>query len=159
MRVYVPYVRLSEQTRQALEPFSPTYIETSGEFGYIDALESIWSRGEGFVLVEQDKVPTAEQIRELIFCREPWCYCRCKTNAGTYASFPSLSTVRFSETIVRLHPDFMHKVRLQAIGDTPAGHYSRLDMAVYTHAMLGCYLQPHPHGEVLHVHQGGGSAI
>lgn len=60
------------------------------------------------------------------------------------ADFPTLSTVKFSPAMVRLHPDFMAKVRLTSVGDAPAGHYSRLDMAIYDQAAR-VRIAPHWH--------------
>lgn len=154
--VLVPYVRLSARTKEALEAegYRPIYQHTPGDYGYADALETMWSTGQGFVVVEQDKVPWPGAVADLWKCSALWCVYPCRMDNGEYAGFPSLSTVKFSTDMVRLFPTFMSTARTYVIGDAPPGHYSRLDMAIFTHAMLGCNLEPHWHyPEVLHYHE------
>ena len=132
VRVLVPYIRLSPHTRAALTEYGPIYVETPGPFGYIDALEREWSQGHGFCVVEQDKVPWPGALDELWSCPRDWCVFPAKMwQTDKPADFPTLSTVKFSQSMVTSHPDFMQRVRMVGVGDRPAGHYSRLDMAIY----------------------------
>jgi hypothetical protein len=152
LRILVPYVRLSPMTRAALEAegYHPIYVHTPGPHGYIDALETMWGTGEGFIVVEQDKVPPAGALAEAWACAEDYCCFRCEMTTGGFTDFPSLSTVKFSTSLVRRAPALMQEVRHTAIGSSPPGHYSRLDMAIYTTAMLGYMTKPHWHEQQIH---------
>src|SRR5579863_7361655 len=114
VRVLVPYLRLSARTKQALEGdgYQPIYVQTLGPLGYIDALETMWNTGEGFCVVEQDKVPWPGALRTIWECPEDWCVFPCRMwQTGRGADFPSLSTVKFSDAMVGAYPDFMATVR------------------------------------------------
>ena len=157
MNVLVPYVRLSPYTKAALEEDGrhPVYVMTPGPLGYIDALETAWNTGEGFIVVEQDKVPWQGALRQLEECPEDWCVFPARMHQTNQpAEFPTLSTAKFSTRFVRDFPRFMRAVRNTSVGSQPAGHYSRLDMAIYDQASR-CRIPPHWHEpEVLHRHEG-----
>lgn len=152
--VLVPYIRLSPHTVAALDAYSPIYVETLGPFGYIDALEREWAQNRGFCLVEQDKVPWPGALDEIWRCPRDWCVFPCKMRQTDQpADFPTLSTVKFGWNMVSSHPDFMQRVRSTSVGDKPAGHYSRLDMAIYDIAAR-LRITPHWHEPAVeHRHQ------
>jgi hypothetical protein len=48
---------------------------------YFQLLEALWAKQQTFVILEQDILPTAGLIADLMFCREEWC-------AGLFAEPP-----------------------------------------------------------------------
>lgn len=149
----VPYVRLSPHTRAAVDAYDPVYVETPGPFGYIDALEQAWSTGQGFCLVEQDKVPWPGALEQLWACPGQWCVFPCPTRNGSFVDFPTLATVKFSTDMIQAHPNLMQWVRTISVGDRPAGFPLRLDMAIYDIASR-LRIAPHWHGPAVdHRHE------
>lgn len=156
MRVLVPYVRLSNATVAALhrDGVVPRFVDTSASAsGYWQTLTDEWSRGEAFIVLEQDKVPSAGLLQELWECRAPWCVVNAAMR-GTdeRAPFPSLSCVKFAGEMVRSEADLMRDVGSLDLGFGER-EWSRLDMAV-AGLLESRGWAPHWHeGVVEHLHE------
>ena len=63
---------LRAETREAVPDAQFVNVEVD-EFAYWRLLCDLWAKGETFILVEHDIVPTREQIDTLWACPEEWC--------------------------------------------------------------------------------------
>lgn len=157
VKVVVPFCNLSTDTMAALERdgikarFQTTATD---DRAYARLLCQLWAEGETVVLLEQDKVPAPGAIRAIHDCDSPWCaYPVDMHQTGRPADFPTLSCVKFSDLLMERWPDLMERVAAHPMGDTPPGHYSRLDMAValWAHRRAGP-VHWHPAGMIEHHH-------
>lgn len=162
MKVVVPYVHLHPATVAALERdgIEARYVDVSSDVE--DAwqlLAECWAAGEGFAVVEQDKVPAPGALPALIDCPERWCAYPVSMQSGTYAGFPTLSCAKFAGDLMARWPDLMNHVGGTFMGvlggqSITGRHYARLDMAVALWvARRSGPVHWHPAGMVEHLHQ------
>lgn len=96
--IIVPYTKLHELTIKAVP--DATFIRMEDDDHYRRLMRSLWERGEAFILVEHDVVPTQVQLSALADCTEPWChygYC-----PGDW--IPTFGCVRFSAELISNTP-------------------------------------------------------
>lgn len=78
-QVIVPFVHgmLHEGTVDVLErsgvQFALYQIDPADEFAYANLFATAWSRGETFVILEHDVLPTVEQLWAIVGCDHDWC--------------------------------------------------------------------------------------
>lgn len=67
---------LKPETREALlaSRIPVEFRPVQGEYGYWEAMVEMFARGETFINVEHDIVPSAEALHSLLDCRNPLCY-------------------------------------------------------------------------------------
>lgn len=83
-----------------------------GDFGYGELLASIWSLGEGFILIEHDIVPWPGALQAMWDCKSEWCgypypyYTRNRVGSRErLIRSHSCGCVKFSDALVRGWPD------------------------------------------------------
>lgn len=118
------------------------------QYDYWDLLVRLFKRRLPFLLVEQDMVPTADQLQELWDCPEPWCGISYRVWQGDvveyYGDLGALGCVKFD--LPELSDD------LEALGPVT---WSRLDGMVYRAGRARGH-RPHVHaGQVGHLHDYG----
>lgn len=159
MKLVIAYIRLHPGTVQAVwdsvdELDDVRWCDTSSDDqSYFRLLEDQWAEGEGFVLLEQDKLPDQRALRDLYDCPEPWCtYPVPMAHNGQPCDFVSLSCTKFGAELLAACPDLMQRVGKLDMGFGPK-HWNRLDLAMA--GQIGCTHRPHWHeaGRVGHEHQ------
>jgi hypothetical protein len=111
-----------------------------------------WSRGETFIVLEQDKVPIRGALQELWQCGHLWCiFPVAMRGTATVAPYPSLSCAKFDSELIALDPDLLVKVGTLDLGFGER-EWSRLDLAIA--GLLAPLCAPHWHarGRVMHLH-------
>jgi hypothetical protein len=136
MKVVVAYCQLHPKTVEAVwasadEMDEIVWADTSrSDDAYYDVLREHWSRGETFVVLEQDKVPAPFALRELHDCLEPWCtYPVPMAHNGLPCDFVSLSCTKFGAELMAHWPNLMDRVGEMNMGFGPK-HWNRLDMCM-----------------------------
>ena len=91
MRVICAYTNLHPATAEALAKYAPDaeLFETPGTFDYNHVIESVWDSGDDLVVIEQDKIITAEVISSFAACNHDWC-------VYSYDTFPPPYTMEVS---------------------------------------------------------------
>lgn len=109
----------------------------SADLDYGDALAAMWSRGEGFVVIEHDVVPWPGAMEAWASCEHPWCTYRYPFAPGKIRN--ALGCVRFSDELVRAHPDLPEQWQ--------GAHWNEMDGRVYraVKGVLGTREDPHLH--------------
>lgn len=163
-RVVIPFVAggLAPPVRELGRELGAEFVDMTGnDTGYHALLARLWAKGEGFVTMEQDVLPTVEQLDDLANCTEAFC-----TSAYPYAvnyddgvhvfeaSIFSLGCAAFSTALLAQEPDLFSVGRLAApvfwgsidgaLGDalSDRGHRPHRHAAVRhlrVEAMLGTY--------------------
>src|SRR5258708_29468904 len=141
---------LRPETREALEG-AATLVEIGrSSTAYWRLFCDLWSEGERFMIVEQDVVPTDEQLGRLEFCPYDWCvfphWC-----GGSYAY--GLGCVRFSAGLMRRHPDAMERIAQNDQLGVEPGYWPRMDSFVAMALSTAGARQHHHHPPVVHLHE------
>lgn len=127
MRVLVAAVHPDCIARRALLAEGVEHEEhvCEGPRGYGELVADAWRDG-GFVLVEHDVVPWVGAIRQLEECAGDWCAFRYAKGGSTVRA---LGLVKFSDRLVRAHPDLgdvWRSVHWQALEASVLGSVSRV---------------------------------
>jgi len=160
--VVIPFVngKLRAETKAVGEPFNATFFDLTGDDqGYVKLMTRLWSEGKGFVLLEEDVMPTPALLQELWDCPEELCSAffwlydgavmdgesrpqrprRCRVSA-------TLALNKFGSSLLRRAPRAMQ----DAAGRTnDVQHFNMLDLAL---VHPGGVLQGHPYYAMPHVH-------
>jgi hypothetical protein len=95
-----------------------------------------WLKGETFINVEHDVVPTIAKLQELWDCPEPWCGCSYRPNFEDRT--PYLGCVKISDRFIAAHRNVWEE-RLWASCDVHLASQAKLPY--------------HWHGDVKHMHR------
>src|SRR5674476_221247 len=127
VRVVVPYTNLRPETVAALEATNTAYdaIKMDDDQAYWRLLADLWTKGETFILVEQDIIINPGTIASLDTCPSSWCafgygYCGLENYYG-------LGCVKFGGDLMAAVPDLMDQVALMHDEGHPPKHWCRLD--------------------------------
>lgn len=127
VRVVVPYTDLRSETVAALEATGTAYnaIRMDCDEDYWGLLAGLWTKGETFVLVEQDIVINHSTITTLDACPSSWC----SFGYGYFSleSYHGLGCVKFGSSLMAAVPDLLDRVALMSDEGHPAKHWCRLD--------------------------------
>lgn len=153
MKIIVPHTRagLKRETREALLPLSPLFYTLEGDAAYHDLIAALWDAREDFLVVEQDVVPSPEDVQSLLACPQPWCaFAYDYPPFGLYAG---LGCARFRSVVMKRWPQAMRFCALLSDEKHSRKHWCRVD------GMLKQYLQErgvqqHIHGVCRHLHSG-----
>ena len=159
-----------------LAPFTDMYSETSNMLMRIDdewdnvdvqtihmnlydsywqTLGDYWTGVEDIIVVEQDIVPTLDQLNSLLNCTEIWCAYAYEYMDTTHAG---LGLCKFSATLQRLYPDTIRETSKESTDAHPMNHWCNLDdrirrvltrygVSQHIHEGLAVHLSPQPsHG-------------
>lgn len=120
--VLVPYTALRPETFHALVslPRRVTWARLETVTDYFDLLAAAWRMGAAITVVEQDMLPTPDQLDALDACPEPWCGFAYNMTSGYHAS---LGCTRFSANLVAAEPDLFAAVATYEHPYVPARHY------------------------------------
>jgi hypothetical protein len=112
MRLVVPYRKglLFRRTFEAAEAWGNTeFVEVrnrnepaNGRPTYDELLSDLWSRGEGFIMLEHDVVPYAGALEAINECAEPWCGYGYSPNGGVSPWFCNLGCTKVSPPLIRV---------------------------------------------------------
>lgn len=147
------------ETAEAIELYAPQteFCETLGLFGYNEVMLRNWGIDD-LVVIEGDKVITADTVPTFAQCEEPWC-------CYSYYNFPEpyrrevvtgLGCTKYSLAFQRRfqprewlfgdHPDWPLCIDCGGVGC-----WRNLDVRISTLAMRNG-LRVHIHGQVEHIH-------
>lgn len=136
IKLVVAYINLHPKTVEAVynsidEQDDVRWADTSSDNeSYFRLISDLWSEGETFVLLEQDKIPAPFALRDLYDCPEPWCtYPVPMAHNGLACDFVSLSCTKFGAELFTTCPDLMQRVGKLDMGFGPK-HWNRLDMCM-----------------------------
>ncbi len=78
MKIVVPYsanCKALESVRVCLaqDGYNPDYVLMDREESYYDLVESLWKKGEPFIINEHDIIAWPGAIKHIQECRMPWC--------------------------------------------------------------------------------------
>lgn len=155
--VIVPHTEggLREETIQAVDSYGlPVVYHNTGEgdSDYHDLIAEEWAAGKTFITVEQDIVPTAPALQQLLCCDQPWCGFQYE-----YPPFPfkyaGMGCTKFSAELIARHPDALTETAKWSDPKHPPKHWCRVD------GNLKQYLSDrgerlHLHGDVVHLTSG-----
>ena len=162
VRLIVPYAqgKLRDETRAVGEQVGATFVDVTGEdTAYFTVVTRQWESGHGFLLAEEDVVPTPTLLEEMWACDREWCSAFFWTwhgavrdgetrpqRPGRYRISNTLALNKFGTTLLRRVPRAMQ----DAINRTNGmQHYNQLDLALVHE---GAVLQSHPYYAVPHIH-------
>ena len=153
---------------EALARYAPEteYCETVGLYGYCDVIEAHWTGLEDLVVVEGDKVVTAETIPSFASCDRPFCGCwtpipnkRYQIGLETfqYNVIMGIGCNKFTAELQReVTPDeFLHDdgdIEPPCPFCAGRGCWNYLDIRM-TRAFMAHGVTIHPHGWVDHKHE------
>lgn len=141
--VVVPYTRLDDRVVDALTQHDVTFWDVSGsDDAYWRLLRRMWSRGDTFIVIEQDVVVRPDSLDALLECPEPWCSFQVPYVGKLYAG---LSCAKFSAGLIARHPDALERIASIEDEDHTPRHWCRLDSHLQSHVL-------NPGGEIVHVH-------
>ena len=144
VNVYVPYTRLCPETKKALDAtkhsYTPINVSKSDET-YWELLNSLWSKGETFAIVEHDIVIHKTALQELADCPRPWCAFPVPYFSSNHVG---LGCVKFGSDLIKRFPNALDEVALMFDSKHPPKHWCRLDAWLQTRVL--------PQAE-RHVHQ------
>ena len=125
-------------------PAGTEFVRVDGsDYNYWHLLMTAWRWPDGFLVVEQDILPTDEQLQEILECPEPRCVFGYQRH-GTYTE--ALGMAKFSG-------EFCQRTRHLFIPpEVPlAVHWSQCDGWIYQRLLD---YPRHSHGEVQHLTEG-----
>lgn len=170
MHIICCYTSICPETLEALAKYAPEaeMVRTPGLFGYCDALEHHWDTGDDLVVIEGDKVITAEVMSSFSSCNEPWCSYKVKLHGYGYRlgteytaileATTGLGCTKFSADIQRQvsADEFLHNDGDSFWPPCPfcqgEGCWNYLDLRI-ARAILSRGVGICVHGEVEHIHE------
>ncbi len=73
MKLIVPFVKLNPWVEREMRDLRAIFYHTQGDNDYVDLVSDLWTRGDTFIINEQDKLPWPGAIQELWECPMIWC--------------------------------------------------------------------------------------
>ncbi len=154
-RIIVAYVqgKLHDETRSFAESVGAEFHDlTNDAHGYFQLIFDLWTKGEPFVLIEQDILPNDQQFSSMVACPEPWC-------AGVHKlrddapEIWSMGLMKFGADVLSQRYSQLYTGEVEADGAQQLAnrlgenrHYSRVDLALYGVLGQGGFEKPHLHG-------------
>lgn len=159
--IYVPYTDLHPATLAALEPERDRVelVDVSEDGAYWHLFESLWRRGEDFILVEHDIEVGESTIESFDRCPKSWCTATYRWQRREGYRGPSdvilwhaLGCVRYRSELIARHPEVADTRWLRArwphLGEPPFDY--RLVDAIQSEVLRRRLQQPHLHARVTH---------
>lgn len=152
MRIVVPYTTLNPLTARSLATEAVEYVDVSQSLeSYWRLVDSLWSAGESFLLVEHDMEVNPRALRQAKHCKCEWGVSP-YIGPGHVMLDGALGCTRFRAGLMRNFPDLLSRVAL--FNDSP--HFLQKDWRRLDARMKGLLMQegysPHLHAEVKHHH-------
>lgn len=134
VRVVVPYTNLRPETVAALEATDTKFdaIRMGDDQDYWWLLADLWTKGETFIIIEQDIVINRGTIASLDTCPHLWCSFGYGYFGGE--NFHGLGCTKFDSRLMEAVPDMLDRVALMRDEGHPPKHWCRLD--AWTSAVL-----------------------
>jgi len=127
MRLVCPYTELRPETRMAAQlsglrtRFEPmTYMAN-----YYTLMQRLWKRGETFILLEQDIVPTEAQFYDITICGHDWC--GFPYQYASFGLYNGAGFTRFSGRLMAAFPTLITSTKAFDDGVHPPRHWCTLD--------------------------------
>ena len=140
MKIVVPYTVRLEPVEEVLEPFSPQWVDVSGDVeAYYRLLRDTWAEGERFIVVEHDNVPTAEVLQELWDCPYAWCGSPYLVMGRIQAA---LGCTRFHEVLLKTVDDLWVQVP-----------FTRAEYRAWPHLDVVMHMALVERGVGMHIHE------
>ena len=152
--ILAPFTNMSVATTEALW-FEVQCKQMDSDTSYFELLRDTWLEQKTFLIVEQDMVPTLEQIASLEDCEQDWCAYAYSYMESTHAG---LGLCKFSGALQRIHPDTILETSKESTDAHPMNHWCNLDdrirrvltrygVSQHIHEGLAVHLSPQPsHG-------------
>ncbi len=160
-RIFVPYTALHPATVAALEPHRDRVelVEVSQEGAYWSLFESLWQRGEDFILVEHDIEVGESTIESFDECPTTWCTATYRwqrregyRGAKDVILFHALGCVRYRAELMAQIPQLGDTAWLRSkwprLGELPWSY--RLVDAIQSEVLRYRNRTPHLHPMVTH---------
>jgi hypothetical protein len=168
-RIFVPYTDLHPATVAALEPHRERVelVEVSEEGAYWRLFESLWQRGEDFILVEHDIEVGASTVETFDECPKAWCTATYRWRRREGYRGPADVILWHALGCVRYRAELM--AQLPELGDSrwllskwphlgePPFNYRKVD-AIQSELLLHRRRLPHRHAMVTHHQRLGAEA-
>lgn len=161
-RIVIPYIhnKLRDETRAVGEQMGATFVDVTGEVtAYFTVVTRQWESGYGFLLMEEDVVPTPALLQEIWECGAEWCTGFFYAWDGAvmdgesrpqrprrYRISNTLALNKFGSSLLRRVPRAMQDAANRTNG---VQRWSQLDLALVHE---GGVLQGHPYYAKPHVH-------
>lgn len=161
--------RLQPEAAEAIAKYAPDaeFCQTKGLYGYCDVIEARWTGTDDLVVIEGDKVITAEVLPSFAACGQPWCASTYKLQTYGYQiglitavleARSGLGCTRFSAALQREVPaeEFLHDDGLlwpPCPFCEGAGCWNYLDLRMTEAIQHHGYLVCNGHGSVEHKHE------
>ena len=117
MKLIVPFVEdgLAEEVRDLGNSLDAEFVLTprADTTSYCALMSRLWSEGEGFIVVEQDVLPTVEILHEMWTCPEEWCHGYWIDPPSDIPHWQWLGCAHFSASLLKRAPDIMGKLAEQ----------------------------------------------
>src|ERR1700682_284584 len=155
LKLIVPYVEagLAEEVRELGESLGARFFLTPRQdvTSYSRLMAELWAAGEGFLVVEQDVLPTVAMLEEMWTCPEEWCsgwwpWRSDDPPLGEFKCSQWLGCSKFSASLLRRAPG--------AMSLAPC-HHAKLDIGLW-YALRGILNVPTAHVHdpaVTHLHR------
>ena len=161
-RIVIGYAqgKLRDETRAVGEHMGAELVDLTGDDrGYFKLLTRLWESARGFVLLEQDVVPTVALLDDMWACDREWCSAFFWQWDGPvldgetrprqprrYRVSETLALHKFGTALLHRAPRAMQEVATRTNNVT---HYNQIDLAlVHGNGVL----QSHPYNAVPHLH-------
>lgn len=155
MKIYVPYAHahyldrptgLNSQVERLLINRAEFVDVSASHNAYFDFLQGVWRREETFCIVEQDVLPTLDDLKEIEDCQHPWCVCPYPGPGVIF--YESLGCTKFDTELMIRIPDLFDRV-IRRLGTRH--WYSGIDQGI-AYVLKQSGIHPHHHGLVTHLH-------
>jgi hypothetical protein len=152
----VPFVpgMLKAETFAAIEQSGAPYftfpLQWSDPYQYAELFRQLWDWPVDTVFIEQDMVPTTQQIKDLLYCNHDWCTIKYHQGGGMYTD--GIGFAKFSAALKTAWPVAGSNISADPRGRERAVKWPSLNEQVENHlSRLGVVMHVHD-GHVVHLH-------
>lgn len=152
-RIVVPFVLggLRSETTEALTNYPADFELMEAEDSYFQLIRRLWAAGRTFLTVEQDIVPTEQQLDELMSCGELWC--AYEYEYPPFGLYAGMGCTKFSAQLLHAAHRALDITGTWKDAKHPPMHWCRVDGWLKKY-LLDHGFNQHVHGEVKHLHKG-----
>lgn len=150
---HVPDMLRDETMAAAIASSAPYFafpLDPQQPYQYAQLFAQLWEWPVDTVWIEQDMVPTTEQIKDLLYCEHEWCTIKYHQGGGMYTD--GIGFAKFARSLKQSWPDAGTNIAADPRGLAPAVAWPSLNESVENHlSRLGIRMHVH-RGHVTHLH-------